>query len=258
MPKPRTRLDTLLVERGLAPTREKAQALVLAGQVLINGQPARKPGQMVDPAVGLEVVAPPPYVSRGGIKLAHALDTFRIVVADKVCLDVGASTGGFTDCLLQRGARRVYAVDVGRGQLAMRLRQDPRVVSMEGVNARYPFPLPEAVDLITVDVSFISLLSVLPSVACHLEPGGYILCLVKPQFETSREQVGKGGVVRDPSLHAQAIAKVALWAIGRGWRVRGITPSPLLGDKGNREFFLRLEVPPRQDKGLRASPTFSA
>lgn len=243
MPKPRTRLDTLLVARGLAPTREKAQALVLAGQVLIDGRPARKPGQMVDPTVHLEVQAPPPYVSRGGIKLAHALEVFRISVEAKICLDVGASTGGFTDCLLQRGAQRVYAVDVGRGQLAMRLRQDPRVVVMEGVNARYPFPLPEAVDLITVDVSFISLLLVLPSVARHLRRGGAVLCLVKPQFEAPKERVGKGGVVSDPTVHAQAIAKVALWAIGQGWRVRGITPSPLLGDKGNREFFLWLEVP---------------
>ncbi|MCS7207101.1 MAG: TlyA family RNA methyltransferase [Dehalococcoidia bacterium] len=244
MPHLRTRLDTLLVERGLAPTREKAQALVLAGQVLVDGQPARKPGQTVDPSAHVEVLAPLPYVSRGGIKLAHALDTFRISVEGKVCLDVGASTGGFTDCLLQRGARRVYAVDVGRGQLDLRLRRDPRVVVMEGVNARYPFPLPEPVDLITVDVSFISLRLVLPSVARHLGRGGTVLCLVKPQFEAPRQKVGKGGVVRDPTVHAQAIASVAVWAIGQGWRVRGITPSPILGDKGNREFFLWLEVPP--------------
>ncbi|GBD11944.1 16S/23S rRNA (cytidine-2'-O)-methyltransferase TlyA [bacterium HR23] len=244
MGKRRIRLDALLVERGLAPTREKAQALVLAGQVVVEGRPARTPGQMVAPSARLAVAAPLPYVSRGGIKLAHALDTFCIPVKGMVCLDVGASTGGFTDCLLQRGARRVYAVDVGRGQLDIRLRRDPRVVVMEGVNARYPFPLPEPVDLITVDVSFISLLLVLPSVVRHLAHGGPVLCLVKPQFEAPRGSVGKGGVVRDPQVHAQAIAKVALWAIGQGWRVRGITPSPLLGDKGNREFFLYLEVPP--------------
>jgi len=246
----KVRLDRLLVERGLAPSREKAQALVLAGQVLVNDRRVDKPGTRVPEDAVLTLQGTLPYVSRGGLKLEHALRAFGLRVEGKACLDVGASTGGFTDCLLQHGARRVYAVDVGRGQLDWRLRQDPRVAVMEGVNARYPYDLPEPVDLATVDVSFISLTKVLPETARHLRPGGLILALVKPPFEAERGEVGKGGVIRDPRLHARILGRVLLWAIRQGFRVRGLTPSPLLGDAGNREFFLLLEVPrPRYAEG---------
>lgn len=239
----RKRIDRLLVERGLAPSREKAQALVLAGQVLVGERTVTKPGALVPEDATIDLKARLPFVSRGGLKLAHALDTFRLDVRGWACLDVGASTGGFTDCLLQRGARRVYALDVGRGQLDWRLRQDPRVVVMEGVNARYPFTLPEPVELATVDVSFISLTRVLPEVARHLKPGGLLLPLVKPQFEAERGEVGRGGVVRDPRLHGRVLGRVVVWCIERGFRILGLVPSPILGDAGNREFFLLLGLP---------------
>jgi 23S rRNA (cytidine1920-2'-O)/16S rRNA (cytidine1409-2'-O)-methyltransferase len=235
------RIDRLLVELGLAPSREKAQALIMAGQVLIEDRPITKSGSLVPPDAPIFLRAHLPYVSRGGIKLAHALSHFGLKVQGKAALDVGASTGGFTDCLLKHGARRVYALDVGYGQLALELRQDPRVVALERVNARYPFTLPEAVDLATVDVSFISLTKVIPSVAAHLKAGVPLLALVKPQFEAEREEVQRGGVVRDPRVHGRVLGRVILWAIAGRWRLRGLTPSPLLGDKGNREFFLLLE-----------------
>ena len=238
----RRRIDLLLVERGLAATRQRAQALLMAGRVTVDGRPVEKAGALVDASARVEVEAPPPYVGRGGIKLAHALETFALAVRGATALDVGASTGGFTDCLLQHGATRVYALDVGHGQLDLRLRQDPRVVVMERVNARYPFQLPEAVGLATVDVSFISLVRVLPTVAEHVISGGYIIALVKPQFEAQRRQVGKGGVVRDPRVHAAVLARLIVWAVNYGFRLRGLTPSPLLGDAGNREFFLLLEA----------------
>ena len=238
----RGRIDLLLVERGLAESRQQAQALVMAGQVCAAGQPISKPGALVARDAPIKVRERLPYVSRGGLKLAHALDTWRLDVSGATALDVGASTGGFTDCLLQRGARRVHAVDVGHGQLHYRLRSDPRVVSTEGLNARYPFPLPEPVDLATVDVSFISLTLVLPQAAAHLVPGGHIVALVKPQFEARREEVGRGGVVREPHTHAAVLARVCGWAIGRGLRLRGLTPSPVTGDAGNREFFLLLQA----------------
>ncbi len=238
------RLDLLLVERGLATSSEQAQALIMAGRVTCDDQPADKPGTRVPALSRLAVAEPFPYVSRGGTKLAHALDVFDLDVAGRVCLDVGASTGGFTDCLLQRGACRVYALDVGYGQLAYRLRQDPRVVAQERVNAHFPFSLPEPVHLATVDVSFISLTQVLPNVAPQVAPGGFLAPLVKPQFEAHRDEVGRGGVVRDPRVQAAALGRIIAWAVQRGLRLRHLAASPITGDAGNREFFLLLQTGP--------------
>lgn len=232
------RLDLLLVARGLCESREKARALILAGEVLANERVTSKPGSLMRDDVPIRLLQKPPFVSRGGIKLAHALDQFHIDVKSLVALDVGASTGGFTDCLLQRGASRVYALDVGYGQLDYRLRVDPRVVVMERVNARYPFSLPEPVDLATIDISFISLEKVVPNVAKLVKPDGRIICLVKPQFEAGRGQVGKGGLVKDPQLHARILGRFISWAIERGLRIGGLTSSPILGASGNREFFV--------------------
>ena len=235
----RQRLDELLVERGLAQSRAKARALILAGQVLVNGRKGAKAGELIQADARVEVVEPPPYVSRGGLKLQAALDHFRIAVEGRVCLDVGASTGGFTDCLLKRGARRVYAVDVGRGQLDWRLRGDARVVVCEGINARYlgPEQVPEPVDLAVCDVSFISATLILPRLAALLSDTGEMVILVKPQFEVGRGQVGKGGVVRDPELHQAACRKVAEAAAGLGFHSEWIE-SPVRGAEGNREFLL--------------------
>ena len=238
----RTRIDVLMVERGLAPTREKAQALLMAGSVTVDGRPVSKPGTAVAAEAGVDVRAPLQYVGRGGDKMAGALDAFRIDPAGAVVLDVGASTGGFTDCLLQRGAARVYDIDVGRGQLAHKLLMDPRVDSYEGVNARHDFPLPEPVDMAVADVSFISLRLVLPQMAAHLRPGGRMLVLVKPQFEAERGAVGRGGIVRDGRTHATVLGDFVQWAIGQGHRLRGVTPSPITGTEGNREFFVLLEA----------------
>ena len=238
------RIDSLMVERGLAESREKARALVMAGSVLVGEKVVDKPGSMVVADALLRVLEPPPFVSRGGVKLAHALDTFRLDVASVVALDVGASTGGFTDCLLKRGASRVYAVDVGYGQLDYRLRADPRVVVMERVNARYPFSLPELVDLATIDVSFISVEKVVPTVAALVEDGGRLIVLVKPQFEAGRRQVQRGGLVKDPQLHAEILARFIWWAIERRFRLRGLTASPIPGASGNREFLVLLEKRP--------------
>jgi 23S rRNA (cytidine1920-2'-O)/16S rRNA (cytidine1409-2'-O)-methyltransferase len=232
------RVDILLVECGLTESRERAQALIMAGQVYADGRRVAKPGAPVSVDAVLEVRGGLQYVSRGGLKLAHALDAWKLDVSGLLALDVGASTGGFTDCLLQRGARRVYALDVGHGQLDYRLRQDPRVVVMERVNARHPFSLSEVVDIVTVDVSFISLLLVIPSAVGHLKPGGHIVALVKPQFEAERGQVGRGGVVKDPQVHAKVLAKVLVWAVERGYHLRGLVPSLILGDEGNREFLV--------------------
>lgn len=237
------RLDALMVERGLAVSREQARALVLAREVLVDGAPAVRPAAPVSPDAEVTVRATAPYVSRGGEKLAHALARTGLEVAGTRCLDVGASTGGFTDCLLQHGAAAVVAVDVGYGQLATRLRGDPRVEVRERVNARSMPPLDPPADLATIDVSFISLTLVLPAVVASLRPGGDILALVKPQFEAGREQVGRGGVVRDPLVHASCVARVALWAIDHGLRVRGVVRSPLLGPAGNQEFMLWLRRP---------------
>ena len=234
------RIDLLLVERGLADTRDQAKTLVMAGEVLVDGQRARL-GMMVDESVAVTLAAPPAFVSRGGLKLEHALDTFSMDVTDKVVADVGSSTGGFTDCLLKRGAARVYAIDVGRGQLDWRLRNDPRVVVMEGVNARLGLELPEKVDLATVDVSFISATRVLPNVAATLKSGGRIIVLVKPQFEAARHEAPRG-VVKDPLVHAAVLGRFVKWAAENGYRVLGLIASPITGPAGNREFLLLLAV----------------
>ena len=236
----RVRIDRLLVERGLVESREQAARLILAGEVLVDGKRVDKAGTLVGGEASVELQGRAPFVSRGGEKLVHALDAFQMKVAGRVCLDVGASTGGFTDCLLQRGAARVYAVDVGVGQLDARLRKDPRVIVMEKSNARALDPriFGEQPTLAVIDVSFISLEKVLPSVFGVLAPRGEVIALVKPQFEVGREAVGKGGVVREPALHRQAVARLARYAVLRGWHVLGVTASPLRGPKGNREFFL--------------------
>ncbi len=234
------RVDTLLLERGLVESREKARAVVLAGEVSAGGRRIDKPGTLVDEMAALEVAASPRYVGRGGDKLEGALAAFALDPAGLVAADIGASTGGFTDCLLQHGAARVYAIDVGYGQLDYRLRTDPRVVVMERVNARYLEALPEPVDLATIDVSFISLTKVLPAVRTLLRAGGRALTLLKPQFEGRRDEVGKGGVVRDPLTHARIIGRFVRWATDDGWRVRGPVVSPLRGQTGNREFFFLL------------------
>jgi 23S rRNA (cytidine1920-2'-O)/16S rRNA (cytidine1409-2'-O)-methyltransferase len=244
MPKSgRKRADVLLLERGLAESREQAQTLIMEGLVFTPAGRVLKPSSILADTAELEVRGRLPYVSRGGLKLAHALDVFGLDVTGAVALDVGASTGGFTDCLLQRGASRVYAIDVGHGQLHQKLRQDPRVVVMEKVNARYPVDLPQPVDLITIDVSFITLTLIIPAVAVHLQEGQPIIALVKPQFEARREEAGRGGVIKDPEVHARVLGRMTLWALDQGWLVRGITPSPVLGDAGNREFLLLLEKP---------------
>ncbi|MGQ9688783.1 MAG: TlyA family RNA methyltransferase [Desulfobaccales bacterium] len=237
------RLDNLLVARGLADTRAQAQALILAGRVRVDGRPVTKAGSTVSVDAALEVTVPAsPYVSRGGEKLAAALDHFGIDPAGKVCLDVGASTGGFTHVLLLRGAARVYAVDVGYGQLHPLIRRDPRVVVLERVNIRN-LPrqaIPEAVELATLDLSFISLTLVIPRMAEFLGPKGEILALVKPQFEVGKGKVGKGGVVRDPALQQEAVEKVAQAARGLGLETGAGFPSPLKGPKGNQEYFLHI------------------
>jgi 23S rRNA (cytidine1920-2'-O)/16S rRNA (cytidine1409-2'-O)-methyltransferase len=245
----RKRLDQLLVDRGLTESRTRAQALILGGHVRVGEGAAsrtdRKPGDLVETTIALEVEAPPPFVSRGGLKLRAALDVFGVEPVGLVCLDVGSSTGGFTDLLLQRDAVKVYAVDVGRGQLAEALRHDPRVVSMERTNARGlgPGVLPTPVDLAVVDVSFISLDRILGPVArCFGPLGGRIVCLVKPQFEAGRKQV-RDGVVRDPLVHRQTLETVARYALGMGLKLHNAVASPLTGPAGNREFFLELEVP---------------
>ncbi len=235
---PKRRVDLLLVERGLAETREQAKTLVLAGEVLVDGKPAR-PGMMANETAEVTLAKGPAFVSRGGLKLEHALDTFGVDVGGKVAADIGASTGGFTDCLLKRGAARVYAIDVGRGQLDWRLRKDPRVVAMEGVNARFPLDLPEKLDLATVDVSFISARLVLPNVAPLLKPGGCAIVLVKPQFEAARQEA-PGGVVRDPLVHAAVLGRFVKWTAENGFRLLGLTASPITGPAGNREFLVLL------------------
>jgi len=231
-----------LVERGLAESRAKAQALIMAGEVDVEGKAAIKPGTMVAEEVVITLRQPPPFVSRGGIKLDYALEQFRLDVSSKVAADIGASTGGFTDCLLQRGASRVYAVDVGYGQLDYRLRQDERVVVMERVNARYPISLPEKIDLATIDLSFISVEKVIPSVAKLLKEDGYLVVLLKPQFEARRNEVGKGGIVKKPLVHARVIGRFIAWAVKNGFRIGGVVASPILGAEGNTEFFVLLRL----------------
>ena len=235
----KARIDRLLVERGLAPTREKAQALIMAGVVLVDGRKAAKPGQPVDAGSRLEVLAQPPFVSRGGLKLDAAIVHFGIRVAGRVCLDIGASTGGFTDCLLQRGAARVHAVDVGAGQLDWKIRTDARVVVSEKLNARYlrPEDIGEPIELAVCDVSFISVTLILPAVTPLLQPSGEMVILVKPQFEAGKGQVGKGGIVRDPELHQAACRRVDDAVRQLGFET-AVMESPILGAEGNREFLL--------------------
>jgi 23S rRNA (cytidine1920-2'-O)/16S rRNA (cytidine1409-2'-O)-methyltransferase len=249
------RLDVLLVDRGLAESREKAQALVMAGRVTVDQRPAPKPGVLVPEDAALSVAQAARYVGRGGEKLERALEAFRLDVSNLVCADIGASTGGFTDCLLQHGAARVYAIDVGHGQLDYRLRGDPRVVVMEGVNAREIEGLPEPVDFVTIDVSFISLRLVLPAVAPLLRhpqgaasgastpatsASGTIIALFKPQFEATKAEVPRGGVIRDPQAHSHLIGRFTAWCVTNGFRVRDLVASPILGEAGNREFLFWL------------------
>ena len=236
------RLDTLLVQRGLADSRTQAQRLIAAGEVRVAGEVADKPGVKVAADAMITVAARPQFASRGGLKLAAALDAFGIAVAGKVALDVGASTGGFTDALLQRGAARVYAVDVGYGQLAWQLRQDERVVVMDRTNIRYLASLPEAVDVVVIDVSFISLQLVLPVVPRLARPAADVVTLVKPHFEVGKGQVGKGGVVRDPAQRRAALRDVLTWAAANGYGVQGVMASPIVGPAGNREFLAHLTV----------------
>lgn len=241
----KSRLDLLLVARGLAPTREKAQALILAGLVEVEGRPGAKAGESVAEDAAIEVAGPPhPYVSRGGVKLAAALDHFGIDPSSRVCLDVGASTGGFTDCLLQRGAARVYAVDVGHGQLDAKLRADPRVVVREKVNARAlsAAQVPEPVAIAVADVSFISLRLILPALVPLVERGGVVIVLVKPQFEAGRAEVPRGGVVRSEATRRRVVAEIEEAGRGLGLTVLGGLPSPIQGARGNAEFLLGFRV----------------
>ncbi len=238
----RPRLDQVLVARGLAESRAQAQALVMAGKVFSGERRLEKPGHRVGADQPIEVRgAPHPWVSRGGLKLDHGLTHFSIPVEDAVALDIGASTGGFTDVLLARGAARVYAVDVGRGQLAWKLRQDPRVVVLEGVNARHLTrdQVPGAVDMVACDASFIGLDLVLPAALALARRGAYLIALIKPQFEVGKGRVGKGGVVRDAALHAEVVAWLRGWLESdMGWPVAGVTESPIRGAEGNREFLI--------------------
>jgi 23S rRNA (cytidine1920-2'-O)/16S rRNA (cytidine1409-2'-O)-methyltransferase len=236
------RIDSLLVDRGLVESRAKAQALIMAGEVSVEGKTVIKAGTLVAEEAAIDILQPPPFVSRGGVKLDYALDRFQLDVSSKVAADIGASTGGFTDCLLQRGAGRVYAIDVGYGQLDYRLRQDKRVVVMERVNARYPISLPEKVDLATMDLSFISVEKVIPSVAQLLKDGGCLVVLLKPQFEAQRSEVGKGGIVKKPLVHARVLGRFIAWVTGHGFRLGGLVASPILGAEGNMEFFLLLRL----------------
>ncbi|MES1205134.1 MAG: TlyA family RNA methyltransferase [Pseudomonadota bacterium] len=244
-PAKRVRADLALVDQGLAPSRERARALILAGEVLAGDRPIDKAGDLVAPDAALRLRnAPMPFVSRGGLKLAHALAAFGVDVAGRVALDVGASTGGFTDCLLQAGATRVYCVDVGYGQLDAKVARDPRVVVRDRTNIRHAAPdlLPELVDLAVIDVSFISLALVLPALPPLIRSGGPVIALVKPQFEVGRARIGKGGIVRDPEARAAALAAVSAAALGLGYEVIGDTVSPITGGKGNVEMLLHLRT----------------
>ncbi len=236
------RLDNLLVEKGLVESREKAKALILEGNVLVNDIKAQKPGTFIPPDASLKILQKMPYVSRGGLKLEAALKNLNIDVQGKVAMDVGASTGGFTDCLLQHGAKKVYAVDVGYGQLAWELRNNPDVVVLEKTNIRYlaKDAVTEKIDICTIDVSFISLLKVIPKVLEFLSPSGEIIALIKPQFEVGKKDVSKGGVVKDETKRLDVIEKISREAQDMGFDVKGIIKSPLTGPKGNIEYFIHL------------------
>lgn len=240
----KTRVDKLLVERGLAESREKAVAMIMAGEVFVNGKAVLKPGTFVYEDCNIKIESKrPAYISRGGIKLEGALDAFSIDVRGKVIMDVGASTGGFTHCLLMRGAERVYAIDVGYGQLAWILRQDPRVIVMERTNIRY-LPrerIPEEIHIATIDVSFISLEKVIPRVMEFLKKDGEIVALIKPQFEVGKGEVGKGGIVREVEKHQKVIERIKSFCTGLGLQVMGIVKSPIPGADGNTEYFIHLK-----------------
>lgn len=235
----------LLVDKKMAPSRQRARAMIMAGKILVNNQPVDKAGFLVRSVDSIKLKEKDiPYVSRGGLKLESALQSMKVKPDGLICLDVGASTGGFTDCLLQKGAARVYAVDVGYGQLAWKLRQDPRVVVIERTNIRHlpPEAIPEPVDLVTIDVSFISLKIVIPCVLAFMAAGARILALIKPQFEVGKGQVGKGGVVRDSRLHTRVIGSLNTFFDHEGLTCVRVLPSPILGPKGNREFFILLNL----------------
>ena len=235
------RLDQLLVDKGLVESRSKGQALILAGVVLINDQRIDKPGREVDEDSSIRIKEPETrFVGRGGMKLEHAFKVFPVEAENKICMDVGASTGGFTDCLLQRGAKKVYAVDVGYGQLDWKLRQDPRVIVLERENIRHlaKEKIPEPIELAVADVSFISLKIVLPTIQKFLAGEAQIVALVKPQFELTPEKVGKGGIVKDINLHVEAVESVQAVGEKEGWKYLGSNPSPILGAEGNREFLI--------------------
>lgn len=239
------RLDIIIVEKGLAQSRQRAQAIIMAGRVLVDDEPVDKPGTRVmkDSDIRIKGDEDCPFVSRGGFKIQHALDTFGTNVTGLICMDVGASTGGFTDCLIQRGAKKVFAIDVGYGQLAWKLRQDERVISIERTNIRH-MPLETIgvqVDLAVIDTSFISLRIVLPAVLKFLKKYAIIIALIKPQFEVGKENVGKGGVVRDSALHDEVVSDLTSFFSETGLEVKGIAPSPILGPKGNKEFLILLE-----------------
>lgn len=236
------RLDVLLHQRGLIESREKARAIIMAGEVLVNGVIVDKPGTKIHPSDAIVLKSKPRFVSRGGEKLAGALRDFAFDPTGRICADVGASTGGFTDCLLQHGAHKVYAIDVGYGILDQRLRIDPRVVVMERTNARYLHQLPEQVNLVVIDASFISLKLLLPTVKCWLMPQADVIMLIKPQFEAGRRDVGKGGVVKDPAVHARVVREVLDFATSLGFIERGLTSSPIKGPAGNIEFLAWVSV----------------
>jgi 23S rRNA (cytidine1920-2'-O)/16S rRNA (cytidine1409-2'-O)-methyltransferase len=245
MPQNKKGLDILLLEKKLAPTRQRAQALILAGRVLVNHEPMTKPGTRISEGDVISIKGTDmPYVSRGGIKLAEALTQFKIDAAGRYCMDIGTSTGGFTDCLLQNGAAHVVAVDVGYGQVAWKLRQDPRVTILERTNIRYltvektPFP----VDLAVIDVSFISLKIVVPMIRKFLKADATVVALIKPQFEVGRDRVGKGGVVKNPAHHEEVIQSLVHFFETNGFRVHGAIPSPITGPKGNKEFLCHMKI----------------
>ncbi|MCA9872803.1 MAG: TlyA family RNA methyltransferase [Anaerolineales bacterium] len=242
MAKNKERLDKLLVQRGLADTRSKGQALILAGEVFVDGERVDKAGTAVSTTANIELKTPMPYVGRGGFKLAGALEEFGLAVNGRVCADVGACTGGFTDVLLQQGAARVYAIDVGYGQLDWKLRQDERVVVMERTNARYLESLPEPAAFVCIDVSFISLRLILPAVQKWLDAAGDVVALIKPQFEAGPEQVGKGGIVKDTAVHRQVLLAMLEWSRQHGFVPWGLMRSPVTGADGNVEFLVWLRL----------------
>ena len=236
------RIDIMLVEKGLAESRAKAQAMIMAGDVLADGKIVLKAGTLVNKDADVSVAEPPPFVSRGGLKLDYGLGYFGLDVRDAVVADIGASTGGFTDCLLKRGVRRVYAVDVGYGQLDYRLRQDPRVIVMDRVNARNTPDIREKLDIVVIDVSFISVEKIIPAVSDLLKDDGSIIVLAKPQFEARRSEVGKGGIIRRPEIHARVLGRFVKWITDNEYRLKGLMGSPIEGASGNREFLAWIKL----------------